>query len=726
MKNSSKVNLVKIASVGLSASMILTPATAFAMEEPNAGSVPEEVKTESIEKPEEVNEKVSEAETSQEGSEAIASDKTDEVQEVKAELEVLTGEPKADVAVDTVSATNENNVSASEDKQRKTTGTYYVPTNDETPVTTSFSADQLEAKIEAGTVVEYEGDYYYETQNEKEDVQADNEKVSYEVSEGQLVKTVTGDVTTTHTYILSSSGGIKNGIPADSEEEAKTKEIEALKKYNHIVLEDGEILNEDEIEGHYAYRATVDASQTYSTVFETKIDLKDKTYDGIVDADWIESTVKADLETKLGAYNNEDMTTETAISVNVSVREGFEWRDEEKAVAAVEGGYYNDKGKKVSGKDAYDVSRIYVKNKKGSWEAVKNVPSDLTSGQYYVIDAGKKYDPKKDNGNHNGWFTQITSETSIPLKAGVTYKEPVEGKAAVEAGWYNTETNEKVDESAAKITTVAAGSVKVTYSTAQATKKVVDAVSKGDGSATYWEDKEKAFAAAQKDATNQLEKEIKAADIENIFTGYNTIETTSALRKGDVAIDKSTYQYKFYVDVAAGYSTTKNVVLETWKGQLLDYLEEQPVSVTQDEPSVPVVANAQRRTPRAQRGNNPEIVMVSEGEVFILPPMQTPLAAPVANAAMGGGNVGANNGAVANVGEIIELDDEEAPLASFDDEKPALVSLVDEETPLVDFSETTRMNWWWLLIVAVFGTTTGYAMYKKYSKKEAVVEEKKN
>ena len=630
MKNSSKVNLVKIASVGLSASMILTPATAFAMEEPNAGSVPEEVKTESIEKPEEVNEKVSESETSQEGSEAIASDKTDEVQEVKAELEVLTGEPKADVAVDTVSATNENNVSASEDKQRKTTGTYYVPTNDETPVTTSFSADQLEAKIEAGTVVEYEGDYYYETQNEKEDVQADNEKVSYEVSEGQLVKTVTGDVTTTHTYILSSSGGIKNGIPADSEEEAKTKEIEALKKYNHIVLEDGEILNEDEIEGHYAYRATVDASQTYSTVFETKIDLKDKTYDGIVDADWIESTVKADLETKLGAYNNEDMTTETAISVNVSVREGFEWRDEEKAVAAVE------------------------------------------------------------------------------------------------AGWYNTETNEKVDESAAKITTVAAGSVKVTYSTAQATKKVVDAVSKGDGSATYWEDKEKAFAAAQKDATNQLEKEIKAADIENIFTGYNTIETTSALRKGDVAIDKSTYQYKFYVDVAAGYSTTKNVVLETWKGQLLDYLEEQPVSVTQDEPSVPVVANAQRRTPRAQRGNNPEIVMVSEGEVFILPPMQTPLAAPVANAAMGGGNVGANNGAVANVGEIIELDDEEAPLASFDDEKPALVSLVDEETPLVDFSETTRMNWWWLLIVAVFGTTTGYAMYKKYSKKEAVVEEKKN
>lgn len=90
----------------------------------------------------------------------------------------------------------------------------------------------------------------------------------------------------------------------------------------------------------------------------------------------------------------------------------------------------------------------------------------------------------------------------------------------------------------------------------------------------------------------------------------------------------------------------------------------------------------------------------------------------------------ANNAAGnANGTNIINIADEEVPLAASEDqdEKKDIV-IADEEVPLAAFptaEERATMSWWWLLLIAILGAT-GYKMYKEHEKKkEAQAEETK-
>lgn len=85
--------------------------------------------------------------------------------------------------------------------------------------------------------------------------------------------------------------------------------------------------------------------------------------------------------------------------------------------------------------------------------------------------------------------------------------------------------------------------------------------------------------------------------------------------------------------------------------------------------------------------------------------------------------------------EVVEIEEEVTPLApaveenkqeetKAEPESQETIQLDDEETPLADIiveDEQTKMSWWWLLIVALLGAT-GYEMYKKHNEKKALAE----
>lgn len=108
---------------------------------------------------------------------------------------------------------------------------------------------------------------------------------------------------------------------------------------------------------------------------------------------------------------------------------------------------------------------------------------------------------------------------------------------------------------------------------------------------------------------------------------------------------------------------------------------------------------------------------------------------PATNLALAGaGNAGgANAGNAGNAGDnanagdggIVNIDDEETALAaSVDDvdDTANVVEIGDEETPLAASVDNETMSWWWLLLIALLGAT-GYEMYRKHQqKKEALAE----
>ena len=100
----------------------------------------------------------------------------------------------------------------------------------------------------------------------------------------------------------------------------------------------------------------------------------------------------------------------------------------------------------------------------------------------------------------------------------------------------------------------------------------------------------------------------------------------------------------------------------------------------------------------------------------------TGVTATVATTTVGGGAV-AQTGA--GDGGIVNIDDEETALAaSVDDvdDTANVVEIGDEETPLAASVDNETMSWWWLLLIALLGAT-GYEMYKKHQqKKEALAE----
>lgn len=110
------------------------------------------------------------------------------------------------------------------------------------------------------------------------------------------------------------------------------------------------------------------------------------------------------------------------------------------------------------------------------------------------------------------------------------------------------------------------------------------------------------------------------------------------------------------------------------------------------------------------------------GETVVTPVVLAP--APVAQATVVTQNQAAAQGVTqiadeaaplaANVEEGTQKTAEEAPKAE------EAVNIADEAVPLADVAvadEQAKMSWWWLLIVLVLGTT-GYEMYKKHNEKK--------
>lgn len=122
-------------------------------------------------------------------------------------------------------------------------------------------------------------------------------------------------------------------------------------------------------------------------------------------------------------------------------------------------------------------------------------------------------------------------------------------------------------------------------------------------------------------------------------------------------------------------------------------------------------------TPAAPAGGNSDT-----GETVVNPIVLAP--APVAQATVVTQNQAAAQG-------VTQIADEEAPLAANveeDTQKTAeeapkaeeAVNIADEAVPLADVaveSEQAKMSWWWWLIILILGAT-GYEMYKKHNEKK--------
>lgn len=92
----------------------------------------------------------------------------------------------------------------------------------------------------------------------------------------------------------------------------------------------------------------------------------------------------------------------------------------------------------------------------------------------------------------------------------------------------------------------------------------------------------------------------------------------------------------------------------------------------------------------------------------------------------------AGNAAAGNQG-VVTIEDEAAPLAASIDDQDATdtkkikedaqtVTIEDEASPLDASIDQEKMSWWWLLIVMILGAT-GYEMYRKHQEKKKAAEE---
>ena len=113
-------------------------------------------------------------------------------------------------------------------------------------------------------------------------------------------------------------------------------------------------------------------------------------------------------------------------------------------------------------------------------------------------------------------------------------------------------------------------------------------------------------------------------------------------------------------------------------------------------------------------------------------PTTTPTVAPVAMVATAAPAAPAA-AAPAAPAPVVQIEEEETPLAPTideagdnddeeDEKETAIVAIEEEETPLVASVEGNKISWWWWLILLILGAT-GYEMYKKHEEKKKAAEE---
>ena len=732
----------------------------------------------------------------------------------------------------------------------------YVVYDENSKIEHTIYADALEQAIENNEVVKGTDDnYYVKAKNEDgttvagstsvavdEDtntVDEESKETTWSVDEdGNIVKTVTGDVTTVTTRENVSLTGGKGYESEEAAKAAAEKEAEGLLEENEELANTDVAVSKD-VE---TATATATATVTYVTTFTTTIDLtgmsnkvnaitsqssgekdsvKDIKNDAIENAReyledkdyevlstnvsnlqvrrtennkyiWQQDTYTATSGTLTVTYAKIE-TKEVDISIKDQIQDLFKsGHSEEKAMQMVLGAdqildikYFNwDFGTsnvKYIQQQKLEISESATENNGEAAKAAAEKAAEEAATEKMQAEANKQIDKNITNGlskevtGRDGKASTTanvvdSSKTNGTVVADATASDAVDytytysytgtfdaEKTVVENKVLNTETWQ-----ADKMTYVAAvEEVRENI----LTNANYDAYLKGDQSAIMLAERtdenflkfkaDALNAQAKLDATKAKYAEIQAKanaaemaveeaekQVQNLQDQIKALEKANAdLTELETRLDAAKLKFS---EAEKEYEELEKKLEEIEK----EYEEaEKRLTPAPVPPTVPAPTPAGGETPA------PETPAPAGGET---PAPETPApAAPEGgetvpaeqNLAEGNQNIVVNPIVPQenNDPEIIEIDDEETPLAPGVDENEDTIEPVQEEVQSAngangeeaeEFTTITdenvalagsaeemeeaksRMNWWWLLIVAVLGAT-GYEMFRRYEKKKS-------
>ena len=553
-------------------------------------------------------------------------------------------------------------------------------------VGSEISGATLTQKLNDGEIVENNGEYFLrgdqvgETQEKEleEGQTVANEKVTYEYDEStkQIIKKVTGDVTSltyTGTSLLGGSG-------FKSEEEAKdAAQAELTEKDKNLDVK---------ISTDTVYTAKVE--EKYSTIFEATIDLNN------VKAA-VDSTVKG-----YGKGSEELYASNVAIAKNiVDAFSRFHLMTTEDEIIHLLNNNYKetvDKTPFEGNKNLYIYQgSITVKYANKNADSV-NISATATGKTQEEAEAAAK----------EAAFGKIALENAPTVV--------VRGKMTVTSNVAKAVTDSKkntVINSASDLIAKTDSNTVKTYSyTGTYDRFDGDSV---DENVVLSETVYNAETLYTKYDNTKLKEYKSSNGVKNDKIFDQARDKTSTSVKTLLKAQKETEKLQEMLENIKGYYKDQDVIdglMNSVREAYERLISRQPVA-RNNNGDVPEAEETQEDVPAAEE---------TQGDVFVLEAAQTPLAAANAVAGNAGGNVAANNDGA----EIMDLDEAATPLAAFDDEKPNAITILDEETPLISMEEVAKFPWWWILIFAIVGATTGYTLYKKYNKDEekVVVNEK--
>lgn len=630
---------------------------------------------------------------------------------------------------------------------------------------------------ENGTVVEVGDDYFIKngvtgsdtlvsnseiTKTSTTDVTVDknteNETWQYDAETGELVKTVTADVTTV-TYTGATFTSDKSyATDAERDKAAETKKAELEKTTGKDAT-----INETE-ETTYTYTA----SGTYIPTFTKTVDVNKKYESGIM---WYEADSKKEAQDK--AYDwakdkiDDDLgdyyligNIESNLTVSMTEAETENYNTLFGPVTVVT----DDSDYLVSGTVTATYAKVTKKTvDQSTFGSLWNDIKALFNGGESTNDK-LKADAMKAIGADGGifvsasWFDLKHNKATIKYVAGVKVtteekqtaqdaKNALQGTALEQAkangatGVYNVKTAdaEKIAHTTYSYTVdYLQKSSENTVNKAVATETYGNAVGLTGQIIQNKNYKDGKILLTQKDEGYRT-----FVDDAKAITGkYDRLLGEAQQANADVqAAQKQVEALQKAIDDLKGKSnnvaalTELTVKLETAKanrdaaeGTLNTILEKlENAGVTRDQVierlTPPAPTGGDGGETGGETGGTPLGTTTVTGTLVTTAAVQgTGVTATVATTTVGGGAV-AQTGA--GDGGIVNIDDEETALAaSVDDvdDTANVVEIGDEETPLAASVDNETMSWWWLLLIALLGAT-GYEMYRKHQqKKEALAE----
>lgn len=650
----------------------------------------------------------------------------------------------------------------------------YVVYN-ETGIARAILASDLQAKIDAKEVVQgVDGNYYAKAVDangviadsvDSYEIELDDNQTTGNVSapvysvnqDGQIVKTVTGDVTTvtmTEDVALNGGSGFESKEAAEEAALAEAQKAIADSEAKDALVEGTLDVNVESTTTDAEAQATV----TYHTSFTTTINITG--YETTVDsADWNHHI-----------YNSGYWTEVERVKEKIRDEIAAELRDNEYVLEDI---VYNEFGAfeytDFGRDDKYKVSEgssVTITFKKASVQSVTVTETKYDADGETAEEAAEKaakdkatvaakkadtHDAKKAAkevkkalvGNKGGvdvdtkaTFDEVTSdvtkETETTWSYTGTYDKTtttVENNVVLETETWDADELTKKD-AVAEVTTPTL------------TNKNYDNYKKGDKTGILFFEKSDENFAAYKQAALKAKADVEAAQAkyQAIKDQADAANVAVVIAQGKVeALQKQIESLKGQVSI--GELKLLEAQLDAALAKLeLAESDYKDLQGQLDEAQAAYDAAVIRLTPAPSVGGDDdgdEDDGDDEGTIPVVP-VATPVVlaetpvAPVAVAAVGAGQA------------VVNIDDEATPLAAGigdgnddanagddevivaqadDDAEQAIVAIEDEETPLAaGVGADAKMSWWWLLIVALFGAA-GYKMYKDHQKKKEETQE---